>query len=486
MPPPPDRQRLEQALRAAHAAGDKAAATQLAQAIRGTPQAFMGPIATGQEMADSRKAASGPTKTEEVMRKLGLISAGVGLGEAALSVGTGMVSAPANSLWNAGMEALELPPGEPVGTYMPRSEGGKAVLAGAGKLVQPLASLIERGTDINNPNPAVRATGHLINAGLGIAPAVGSLRAAKAGRAAIPTRPEIRTAANAAYQRAEQAGGMLPQGNLGGFVQQAEQVLLKEGFDQQLNPKTYAAVMRFMDEATKPGIAGHSPQGAEILRRVLLNAEKEAALGSQDAMLAGKLVDEFDDFMDKQLPAAAGQYADARLLWQTQRKAQDIETLFERARNQSGQFSMSGMENALRTQFKQLADNPRRFGRFSPDEKAAILEVVRGGPAQHALRLVGKFAPTGVVPGIAALSAEGVAPGAGFALAGAGLAGRAGAAALRNRSARRVDELVRSGAMPAMPQSRLGTRGTPQLGYLPANALAVDQATQERRNALAK
>lgn len=458
---------------------------------------FQGPIATGEEMAASRAP-----KTEAAMRKLGLMDVasmvtpnpvGFGAGEAALAIGTGMFSAPANSLFNAAMEAGELPTGNPVGTYTPRGQVGQQIVGGIGRATAPLAALIERGTDLQNPDPAVRATGHLINAGLGILPAAGSMRAARARRAAIPTRAEIKDAANAAYARAEQAGGMLPQNNLGNFVNRAEQVLVGEGFDKQLNPATYAAVQRFYEEATKPGISGHSAQGAEVLRRVLLNAEKQAGPGTQDAMLAGRLVDEFDDFMDNQALPATPEYAQARALWQTQRKAQDIEQLFERAKNQAGQYSVSGMENALRTQFKQLADNPRRFGRFNAEEKAAILAVVRGGPVQHGLRLLGKFAPTGTVPALASIAAEGVAPGSGLALAGVGIAGRAGASALRTRSARRVDELVRSGALRAMPSRIPGSTNLPQLGYLPASALATGEASnalrrqdEQVRNALSR
>lgn len=451
---------------------------------------FVGPVATGEEMAASRAPAA--PKTDATMRRLGLIP-GVALGETALSIGTGMVAAPLNSLWNAAMEAGELPTGQPVGTYMPRTPQAQAALGAAGKMVAPIADRIEQWTGLNDPDPAVRATGNLINAAAGAAPGVGSLRVARARRAAIPTRPQIKDAATAAYARAEQAGGMLPQSNLGGFVQQAEKMLVSEGFDRQLNPNTYAAVTRFYDEATSPAIQGHSAQGAEVLRRVLLNAEKQAALGSQDAMLAGKLVDEFDEFMDTQGMPATPEYAQARALWQTQRKAQDIEALFERARNQAGQFSVSGMENALRTQFKSLADNPKRFGRFSADEKEAILRVVRGGPLQNTLRFFGKFFPNGTVPFIAAASAEAVLPGAGLAVATTGAVGRGAAAALRNRSARQVDELVRSGAIPVMGPSRLpNSRQLPQLGYLPANALAVDEASnalrddRQRRNALAR
>jgi plasmid stabilization system protein ParE len=458
---------------------------------------FQGPIATGQEMAESRAP-----KTETAMRKMGLLGSilsdsrmrgPVGVGEAALSMGTGMVAAPLNHAWNAAMEAGELPTGQPVGMYQPRTPEGQAVLSGVDKAMRltGIPQALEKGMDLENPDPAVRATGNAMGAVLGAIPAVGPMRAAKARKAAIPTRPEIRAAADSAYARAESAGGMLPQQALGSFASKAEQILAKEGVDKTLHPMTMAALNRVMEDATRPGIAGHSVQGAETLRKVLLSAETAAykAGGGDDARLAGQLLDEFDDFMDQALPASSAEYRTARALWNTQRKAQEIETIFERAKNQAGQFSMSGSENALRTQFKQLADNPRRFRRFSADEQAAILKVVRGGPVQNSLRLLGKLAPTGVVPGIAALTAEGLAPGAGFATAGAGIAGRAGASALRQRSARNVDELVRSGAIPAMPVSRRpGSQPLPQLGYLPAGAEAANALydDRQRRNALTR
>lgn len=462
---------------------------------------FKGPIATGEEMAGSR--------TEQTMRKLGLLETariglsptqrfGLGAAEGAASILTGMVSTPINHLVNAAAEAGEMPTKQVLGSYQPRTPEGQAVLSGVDKAMRAtrIPQAIEAGMDLENPNPAVRATGNLIGGVLGVMPAVGPMRAARARRAAIPTRDAIKTAATEAYARAEAGGGMLPQQNLASFVTQAEQALAREGVDKTLHPKTMAALSRLMDDATRPGIAGHSAQGAETLRKVLLNAEQEAMASaapgtvSSDARLVARLVDDFDDFMEKAIPSTTAEYRTARALWNTQRKAQDVEAIFERAKNSAGQFSMSGMENALTTQFRQLANNPRRLGRFTQAEQDAIRAVARGGPVQNSLRLLGKLAPTGAIPAMAALTAEGVAPGSGFALAAAGLAGRAGATALRTRAARRVDEIVRSGAIPNMPASRIpGSLQIPQTGILPAagvasNALYREQ--EQRRNALAR
>jgi plasmid stabilization system protein ParE len=402
-----------------------------------------------------------------------------GAGEAALSVGTGMVSTPLNHFWNAGMEAAELPTGEPVGTYQPRSPEGQAMVSGLGAAMEKtgLPWLMNKGLDLDNPDPAVRASGNAIAGLMGVIPGIGTAKSLKAGRAAIPTRPEIKAASSAAYKRAEQSGGMLPQSDLGGFVQQAEKMLGGEAFDKGLHPNTLAALTRLYEDASNPQIAGHSVQGAEVLRRVIASAETKAMKspdGADDARLAGKLLDDYDDFIDQKLPTSSSEYRDARTLWNVQRKSQDIEQLFERAQNQASGFSMSGMENALRTQFKQLADNPRRFRRFSEDERSAILKAARTGVTQYTLRTLGKLTPNGSIPFMAALTAEGLAPGSGLALAGAGVAGKAGASYLRKRAANTVDELVRSKAIPAMGQAPARGQPLPQLGYLPAASLAIE------------
>jgi plasmid stabilization system protein ParE len=402
-----------------------------------------------------------------------------GAGEAVLSAANSMVSAPLNSFWNAGMEALELPTGEPVGTYKPKTPEGQAMLSGLGSAMEKtgLPWLMNKGLDLENKDPAVRATGNLMAGVLGVIPGVNSARTSLARKAAIPTRPEIKAASSAAYKRAEQGGGMLPQSDLGGFVQQAEKMLGAEAFDKGLHPNTLAALTRLYEDASNPQIAGHSVQGAEVLRRVLASAETKALKspdGADDARLAGKLLDDFDDFVEQKLPTSSAEYRQARTLWNVQRKSQDIEQLFERAKNQAGGFNMSGMENALRTQFKQLADNPRRFRRFSEDERSAILQASRTGITQYTLRTLGKLTPNGSLPLLAAFAAEGLAPGSGLTLAGIGVAGKAGASYLRNRAATNVDELIRSKAIPAMGPGPARGQPLPQLGYLPAASLAIE------------
>jgi hypothetical protein len=428
----------------------------------------------------------------------------IGIGEAALSIGTGMVSTPINELIAGGVDALSQGiPGErtaedvlanpPVGTYEPRTGVGRGILDYVGKVTAPIADALEWATDTDNPNPAVSATGHLINAGMGFAPGLAAGRrfntARRTANAPTPTRDAIKAASQQAYAAAEKTGEVLPQSSLAGFIHKVESMLANEGADQALHPKTFTALNRLYEDATRPGIHGFSPKGAENTRKVLLNAETEAMASaapgqvSSDARLAGKLLDDFDDFVEQSMPKTSTAGAAARELWARNLKAGEIETAFERAKNQAGQFSVSGMENALRTQFKVIADNPRRFRRFSAAEREAILKVVRGGPIQHALRLGGKLAPNGTVPIIAALTAEGAMPGAGLALAAVGTASRAGASKMRTAAALRVDDMVRrGGAKPGVRQSLPPATALERLGYIPANALALEE--ERKRSAL--
>src|SRR5690606_40869921 len=70
------------------------------------------------------------------------------------------------------------------------------------------------------------------------------------------------------------------------------------------------------------------------------------------------------------------------------RRSSDLEV-------RASQFSGSGLENALRTEFRQLAMNPKRLRRFTQEEQRAIKEVAFGNPTSNTLRQIGKLAPTG-------------------------------------------------------------------------------------------
>jgi hypothetical protein len=138
------------------------------------------------------------TRTEGSLRKfLSKYYLPAGAAEAALHVGTGMVATPINELIAAGADALpggrtgaDVIDNPPVGTYQPRTEIGKNIVGGINTLMTPITAAIEWGADTSNPDPAVRATGHLIKAGIGVLPLVGMGRTRGARATAARPRAE--------------------------------------------------------------------------------------------------------------------------------------------------------------------------------------------------------------------------------------------------------------------------------------------------------
>lgn len=276
-----------------------------------------------------------------------------------------------------------------------------------------------------------------------------------AGQPRPPTTEQLHNQANAAYRTAEQAGVVVSGNRVTDLVNRIERDALRLGIDPTLHPGATAALRRLTE------VRGQNLSLAEIdtLRQVLASAAGSRVPG--EAMRASRMIDMLDDFVARMTPRdlVAGNaqqgvesLRQARDLWSRMRKSELIETAIERAGTRAGQFSGSGFENALRTEFRQLAMNPRRLRGFTDAERDAVRRVATGGPIENVLRLVGKLAPTGVVSG-------GVGAGLGYTIGGpvgavavpaAGAAARYGATALTAANAQRAGAMVRGG-LPPLP-----------------------------------
>jgi hypothetical protein len=224
--------------------------------------------------------------------------------------------------------------------------------------------------------------------------------------------------------------------------------LRKEGLDPDLHPKANAALKRIINTKGQVKLSD-----METLRRIANDAK--GSMDKGDSRFGARIVEKIDDFEEtlgdtdvvSGSADAATAYKEARALNTRVSKAETIGELFRRAELNAPNFSGSGMENALRTEFRALAKNKREMRRFSPEERAAIEKVAKGGPLENAMRYVGKFAPTGVVS--ATLSG-----GVGAALLGpagvgvplVGIAGRTAATRMTARNAAAAEELMRAGS----------------------------------------
>lgn len=343
-------------------------------------------------------------------------------------------------------------------------QAGNAVIAlpyaaiPGGKVVQGLAGAATGAlTDEESP-----ARGALVGGatGLGVsalAPAVYKAGKAVAGKLggpaapAAPTSEELRSGAKAAYQKAQDAGVIISKPSWTNAVADIKQTLIDEGLHPALHPKM-TAVLGDLEQAND----NLTLDGADRLRRIVTSAGK--SIEPDERRLAqitkGKLDDYLTSLSEKDVlggdpQAATASLRDARDMWSRMSKGDFVDGLVERAGTRAGQFTGSGFENALRTEFRGVAMDAKKMRRFSPDEQDAIKKVAEGGPLGNAMRWLGKFAPRGVVSTAAsqAIGNTMAGPLGGYALPALGEMGRMGATAATSRNAALASELMRSGGV---------------------------------------
>jgi|CXWL01.1.fsa_nt_gi hypothetical protein len=284
-----------------------------------------------------------------------------------------------------------------------------------------------------------------------------------------PTREALNRQAAAAYDDANRAGVVFnPQATQNMVIGMADD-LGRQG----LRLDSPAAVGLYPQAANTMRLVGDdlslgplTLERAEILRRNI-NAAQSAANDARayaDARLVSRIKTRLDRFVSRAGPEdvitgdpAAGIAAlrTARDAYSRSAKAETLETLIDRATLGKSQYSVSGIENALRAEFRTFAKRGREMRFFSPDEQAAIRRVSQGSLAGNTLRYLGKMAPTGPLPIVAALGAENLSPMLGLSMATTGIASRLGATAMtKGRAGAAVDTALR-GYRYTQPLSRM-------------------------------
>lgn len=292
------------------------------------------------------------------------------------------------------------------------------------------------------------------------------------GKPKVPDLTALKTQAKEAYDQAEKAGVIFKPEGIQQLATDIKADLADFGYLPDLQPRV-AAVLKEVDRLGEGNV---TLKGVDLLRRVADNARaskepSEKAIGN---MIIGKI----DDFIENvnQTHVLAGDpmrgaaaLKKARSLWARISKNQKLANAIEDAADDAAAAgSGSNIENRIRARVKKL----QKDRGFTPDERAAMKTVVRGTPGQNALRLAGKFAPTGAVSGV-------LSGGAGYGLAGPIGLGLpligAGAKYLADRGSRQgveaLELLIRSGGDASALKAAQGT---------------LARLTQPQREALAR
>lgn len=315
---------------------------------------------------------------------------------------------------------------------------------------------------------ASAGTGMALGASVGAAaPVIGKVVGKTVGKILqkddTPTTEMLKTAGNKAFKAAEDAGLVVSPSSFKGFADRITAKVAARGIDPGLHPDAISVMKRIKTATDTP--APLTLQDINILRQLANDA-----VGSQkpSEQALGKIIrTEIDDYVGGLKPSdilagdhktASEQILRGRSLWSKMKKSKALDDMEMAAQNNASvNYSSAGYETAIRRQFKQLANNPDVMKTFTPDERAAILRVVRGsGLTGSALRLVGKLATRGPVSGGLNLGvAATMGPAAGFASAAAGELAKAGSDALTRRNVKMASELIRRGAPAPKPGSPL-------------------------------
>lgn len=271
--------------------------------------------------------------------------------------------------------------------------------------------------------------------------------------AQVPTIDALKQEAGSLYKQAEARGVVadaLMTNKLADNVKKIardNELIGPKGRVSEAYPRAREA-MNLVDE-----YAGEvmNPTQMQVIRDTLADARN--ATEGKERRIASLMLKEFDDFTSPLAP----ELEQARKISQRYIKAGQLENMRELGDIRAGQFTNSGPENAMRTEYRQL-DRAIAKGQeagWSPAEREAIAAVSRGTPAQTAARNIGKLAPTGPVSFIGGAGVPFLVgnafggPAVGAASAGVasalGYGGKAAANALQSRNIQIAELLARSG-----------------------------------------
>lgn len=174
-------------------------------------------------------------------------------------------------------------------------------------------------------------------------------------------------------------------------IAQKEGLISPTGRLSEAYPKAREAI-KMMDDYGQGSMT--IPQ-MQTVRKVLSDAA--GSPDSAEKRMATMMLKKFDDFTAPLSP----HLSQARALYSRSMRGKQLETLNDLAGSRAGQFSGSGYENALRTEYRGLdrrITKGKELG-WSPEQTEAIRRVARGTKTSNSLRNIGKLAPTGIVSG---------------------------------------------------------------------------------------
>lgn len=305
------------------------------------------------------------------------------------------------------------------GQYQTRTQAGQ-VARTAGQMAPGAAapgSIAQRAANLVVPTITTEAAGRTAQAmgagerGVQVARTVGGLAGGVAANVRAPVRPkpaprtrapsvdDLRTAKNAAYSAVDNAGVQYKPEATSRLVQTVREKLGEE-IDPDLHSRLASVVKRRVEAIDGQPI---TLTKLDKIRQVINEDVLTPQSSKGERRLAYQLRDILDEFVgsasaDDVLSAgdpgvAASTLKKARELNTRVAKIEAIQGAQARAANRAASTHSGGnINNATRQEVRKVAERGRNW---TPAEKQALDQVVRGSKTQNVLRQVGKLSPQG-------------------------------------------------------------------------------------------
>jgi len=351
--------------------------------------------------------------------------------EAAASIGSGIIAEPIAGI--AGLAATPFVGGEKGGqivkdvrdalTFEPRTEQGKEQLQDVGEALQPVGEAFEKSGDVladktleltDSPalaaaaktlptaitellggGAALRATGTTLKRSKGNIAKPSEKQINKAIVESAPQIDQLKDTARAVYKEIDDIGVTIKPGSYKGFIEKIKSGAGKRAVNEKLAPKSSG----FIDELNSEldNLQGKTLSDIDELRQIASRATKSVEVGGADELFLGRMIDEIDDFLDKDPSTAfkgeankaqgvGKKYKAARNLWGRAKRAEMIDEALERAARRG-----SGFENGIRVELEKIVGNKKRSRFFTKDELDSMKQVIKGSNEQNILKMVGRL-----------------------------------------------------------------------------------------------
>ncbi len=234
----------------------------------------------------------------------------------------------------------------------------------------------------------------------GLGAAVRKVSSSFKGKPKVPDLSVLKNKAKEAYSAAENAGVIIKPEGVKRLNSGIQEDLAHFGYDPALQPRM-AVVLNRLEKAQDGNI---TLKGMDVIRRIADSAR--ASMDPSEKKIGVHVINKIDDFVENlnhtdvlsgDVMRGSAALKSARTLWSRVAKNERLVAAIERAENRAASTgSGANAENTIRQNFLKELEKGRGY---TPDEKAALKQIVTGSMGQNTLRKIGKFAPTGVVSG---------------------------------------------------------------------------------------